>query len=107
FGQQQLAGEMHLGYRVPWSLGDVDRDVDVFFVRRNRNLRRIDGKLQVAAVGVVAAQRFQVTLQLLLRILVVLGVPGQPTRGRQLHFLDQRFLRERLGADDVDIGDLR
>ncbi len=107
FRQQQFAGELHLGYRVSRSLGDVNRNVDVLLVRRDRNLSRIDGEFQIAAIRVVAAQRFEVALQLLLRILIVLGVPGQPTRRRQLHFVDQRLFRKRARPDDVDVGDLR
>ena len=45
-------------------------------------------------------------MQLLLRVLVVLGVPGEPARRRELHFLDERALGKRLGADEVDLGDL-
>src|SRR6185503_17671075 len=107
FGQQQLAGQLDVGNRVFGPLGDIDGDVDVLLVRRDRNLRRIDGEFQVAAVRVVAAQCFQVGLQLLLRILIVLRVPGQPARRRQLHLVSQRLFRKGAGADDVDIGNLR
>ena len=106
-GQQQLTGKPNFADAVLRALGDIDRDVDLLLVRRDRNLRRIDLKFEVAPVGVVTAQRLQVGLQLLLRVLVVLGVPGEPARRRELHLLDQRALGKRLGADDVDIGDLR
>ena len=75
----------HVADRVARTLGDVDRDVDVFLVRRDRHLRRLDVELEVAAVLVEAAQRLEVGRELLLRVLVVLRVPGQPARRGQRH----------------------
>ena len=68
------------------ALANVDGDEYFFFVRRQRNLSRLDVKFEVAAVGVVAANRFQISLQFLLRILIVFGVPGQPSARRELYF---------------------
>ena len=89
------------------ALDDVDRDVDVLLVRRDRHLRRLDVELEVAAVLVEAAQRLEVGAELLLRVLVVLRVPGEPAGRRELHLRQELRFGERLVADDVDPGDLR
>src|SRR6266545_700526 len=102
-----LAGEMNVGNRVARAFRDVDGDVDVLLVRRDRHLCRVDVELEIAAVLVVASQRLEVRLQLLLRVLVVLRVPGEPTRRRERHLVEQLLLAERLGTDDVDARDLR
>ena len=52
-GQQHDAAELDLRYGVFFTFGNVDRDVDVFLVRRNRHLRRIDVELEIAAVQVM------------------------------------------------------
>jgi len=42
------------------ALGDIDRDVNLLLVGRDRNLGRIDLKLEVTAICVIAAQRLEV-----------------------------------------------
>ena len=51
--------------------------------------------------------RLEVRGQLLARVLVVLRVPAEPARRRELHELEQLLLAERVVADDVDRPDLR
>src|SRR5947209_12038718 len=52
------------------------------------------------------AQGLQVRRKLLLGVLVVLGEPGEPAGRGELELAQQLLLGERLGADDVDVGDL-
>jgi hypothetical protein len=103
FGHQQLPGQLDRGNRVLLALGDVDGDVDVLLVRRDRHLRRFDIEFEIAAIQVKGAQLFQVAGKLLLGILVVLGVPGQPARRAQHHQIEQVGLAIALAADDVDL----
>ena len=88
------------------TLGDVDRDEDVFLVGCDRDLGRVDVEIEVALVQVERAQGLQVGRQLLARVLVVLGVPGEPAGRGELHLLDQVVRLEGLGTDDVDLADL-
>jgi hypothetical protein len=106
FRQQQLAGQLDRGDGVLLALGDVDGDVDVLLVRRNRNLGRLDIEFEIAAIEVVRAHGLEVPGKLLLGILVVLGVPGQPVRRAQDHQVEQVRFLEGAGADDVDLLDL-
>ena len=106
FGQHQIAGKAHTADGVLLALGDVHGDVDVLLVGRDRYLRRIDIEVQITLVQVKGTQRFKVGRQLLARVLVVLGVPGQPARRRQLHLLEQIVLVVCLRADDGDLPDL-
>jgi hypothetical protein len=62
-----------------------DGDEDLLAVGRDRDLRRLDVELEIAAVEVVGAQRLQVGGELLLRVLVVLGEPREPAGVRELH----------------------
>ena len=103
----QIACEPDVGDAERLALEDVDRDVDVLLVRRDRHLRRLDVELEVAAILIEAAQRLEVGAELLLRVLVVLRVPGEPAGRRELHFRQQLRFGERLVADDVDPGNLR
>ena len=104
--QHQITGETQAGDGVLLTLGDVHRDVDVLLVGCDRDLGRVDVEVEVALVQVEGAQGLEVGRQLLPRILVVLGVPGEPAGRGELHLLDQVVGLEGLGADDVDLADL-
>ena len=107
FLAQVVTLKQHRGDCKAVAFADVDRDGDVFLVRRNSDLRGIDFEVDIAARQVVGAQRFQVGVQLGARIAVGLGVPGQPVASTQLHLLAQIGLAEGLAADDVDFLDAR
>ena len=64
----------------------------------------LDG--EIAVVEVIGAQRFQVTRELLFRVLVVLGIPAQPARCLQNEQLQQILLAEGTDANQVDLFDL-
>ncbi len=102
----EVAAELDLAHVVHRPLGDGDGDVDLLAVGRDRDLRRIDVELEVAAVEIERAQRLQVGGELLLRVLVVLGEPGEPAGSGELHVAQQLALGEVLRADNVDVGDL-
>src|SRR4030095_12427696 len=103
----EVAGEPHVRHREGLAFADVDRDIDVFLVRRDRHLRRLDVEFEVAAVLIEAAYRLEVGGKLLLRILIVLRIPGRPARRCERHLREELRLAERLVADNVDAGDLR
>ena len=53
------------------AFGDVNGDVDAFFIRRQAHLRGIDVETGVTAIQVVAAQGFKVTRQLLFLVFTI------------------------------------
>ena len=93
--------------RVQLAFLDVDGDRDVLLVGRDRDLRRLDLELEVAAVLVVRAQRFEVGVELGARVAVALQVEVEPGAVVELEQALQRAFRERLVADDADFADLR
>ena len=105
FAAEHLAFELGAGDLVFLAFGDVDRQVDVFFVGRDGDLGRIDLHLNIAAIEVERLERFDIARQLGLRILVRLGVPAEPAARVQGQLLAQLLVREGLVADDVDLLD--
>src|SRR5258708_5447161 len=103
---QELAGELHLGHGVLLAFREIDRDVDVAPVGRDRHLRRLDAEVEVAAVLVVRAQVLEVGRELFARIAVVLGVPGEPAGAAQHELVEQLALAKGVRADQVDAADL-
>src|SRR5262249_1414137 len=72
----------------------------------DRNLGGIDGELEIALVEIVRAQRLEIPFQLLLRVLIVLAVPGEQAWGSQRELVEQVALAEYFIADDIDLMDL-
>mmetsp|Transcript_13957 Transcript_13957/g.38069 ORF Transcript_13957/g.38069 Transcript_13957/m.38069 type:complete len:298 (-) Transcript_13957:2091-2984(-) len=101
-----VALELDAGDGVGLPLADRDRNADALLVRRDRHLGGGDVELQIATVQVVAADRFQVGVELGARVAVGLGVPGQPAGRRLLQQAEQRALGEHLAPQDADLGDL-
>ncbi|MNQ44278.1 hypothetical protein D3C85_580290 [compost metagenome] len=99
---QQIAGQLDATDLVGLAFMDGDRDADILAIRRNRDLGRLDREFQVALVKVERAQAFQVAFELFARILVGIGVPGKPTRRRQLELVKQVAFRKCLVADEAD-----
>src|SRR5467141_3503647 len=106
-GQQHLPAQLPVRDGVLLALEDIDGDVDLAPVGRDRDLRGFDVEVEVAAVLVVRAQRFEIGGELLTRVAVVLRVPGEPARSAQHEKAHQLALRERLRADDADAADFR
>ena len=102
----QVARHLDLGHRVLLALDHVHRDVDVAPIGRDRHLRRLDREVEVAAVLVESAQVLEVAGELLARIAIGLGVPGEPAGRAQHELAEQLLLRERLGAHQIDAADL-
>ncbi len=107
FLAEVLALELHAGHGVGLAFVDVDRDRDVLLVGRDRDLRRLDVELEVAAVQVVGAQRLEVGVELGARVAVGLGVPVEPAAVVEVEQALQRAFGEGLVADDADLADLR
>ena len=106
FAAQIVAFELDAGDGVGLAFADCDGDADALLVRRDGHLGGGDGELEVAAVQVVAADGFQVRVQLGARVAVGLGVPSQPAGRRLLQQAQQCAFREHLAAQDADVGDL-
>ncbi|MCY1529912.1 hypothetical protein D9M68_650840 [compost metagenome] len=102
---QQVARQLHAAHLVGLALVHGDRDADVLAVRRNRDLRRLDREFEVALVQVEGAQALQIALELFARVLVGVGVPGQPARRGQLEHVQQVAFGKRLVADETDFLD--
>ena len=107
FGHDQVARDLHVGDAVDLAFLHVERDEDVVLLRRDRDLRRFDVHVRVAAIQVVRTQLLDVARELFARVTIVLLVPGQPVRRLQLEALEQVVVAERFVADDVDLPDLR
>ena len=108
FGRDdQVAGELDRADLERPSLGDVDRDVDGALVGGDGNLGGIDREVDVAPIEVVGPKALQISRQLLLRVAVRAGKPGEHGPGRGLEEIDEIVLLERPVADDVDPSDAR
>ena len=105
FGHDEGAGELHRAHFEDLALGDVDRDEDVVLLGSDRDLRRVDLEVRVTAVHVVRAQFFEIALQRLARVPIVLPVPGEPVRRLELEVLEDVFFGVGLVAHHVDLAD--
>ena len=65
FGQGEISCQFDGGNLIALTFNNIDRDVYVFFVRRNGNLRRLDIEFQKTLVHVERLQFFQIGSQLL------------------------------------------
>ena len=59
----QITGEANVTDCVDSTLVDIDRDVDVLLVRRDRDLGRVDLEIDVAAVEIVRTQCLEIARQ--------------------------------------------
>ena len=107
FLAQVVSNQPDGGHGIGLPLLDRDRDGDVLLVGRNRDLCGLDVELEIAAIEVVSTQGVEVSVELGARVAVVLGVPGQPAAGGQIHQSGQGRLGEHLGTDDADLADAR
>ncbi len=105
--EDEGAGQLDVVDLVDLAFGDVGDDVHLALVRTDADLGRIDVEVGVAAVHVVGLQLLQVAGKLLLRVLVVLGVPRGPVRRVRLELALDVLVGERLVADDVEVLDAR
>eukprot|EP01022_Parablepharisma_sp_SALTPOND_P013892 TRINITY_DN1866_c0_g2_i1.p1 TRINITY_DN1866_c0_g2~~TRINITY_DN1866_c0_g2_i1.p1 ORF type:complete len:1951 (-),score=559.27 TRINITY_DN1866_c0_g2_i1:2287-8139(-) len=104
---KHLAFQLDVGDGVLLAFLDVDGDVDVLLVGRDRHLGRFDLHFQITTIQIVGTQGLDVALQLFLGILVGLGVPGEPARRGQLDLVAQGAVGEHLVAHEVDLLDAR
>ena len=81
-------------------------DRDTLFVWRNRHLRRIYAKLQIATRQIERLERFNVCIELGAGVTVALCVPAQPSTGILVKQVRQRGFLEILIARDMDFFDL-
>ena len=107
FRHLEVTGQLHVANGVLLAFVDVDGDVDVLLVWRDRHLGRGDVHVDVAAVQVVGTQALKVTGQLFAGVLVVVLEERQPVGGFQLEQLAQGIVVEHVVADDVDVLDGR
>ena len=102
-----VANELHIRDRVNVAFVDIDRDIDVLFVRRYRYLGRLDFEVGIASVHVEGSQRLEVTFEGFLGVTIVLAEPREPVRRVEFEILANLVLVERLVAHDVYLSDLR
>ncbi len=105
-GDQGIAGHADFGYGIFRAFGDVDGDVDVLLVRRDGDLRGIDGELQIAGIQIERTHGFHIGRQFLFGILIALAEPAHPVRRAEFHQIQQLGFLVGLIADDVDLLDL-
>ncbi len=105
FRHFQVTAELHLANLVFLTFGDVDGDIDVFLVRRDRNLGRGDIHVDIATVQVIGTQALQVTGKFFTSILVVVLEERQPVGGLEFEQIDQVFVGEYRVAHHVDVLD--
>ncbi|MDT4830732.1 hypothetical protein FQZ97_642070 [compost metagenome] len=104
---QVVACQLHARHRELLALADVHRELQRLPVGRDRDLRRLDAELEVAARQVERAQRFQVGVELAARVLVRLRVPGQPAAVVLVEQVEQRAFVESLLPDHTHPRDAR
>ena len=76
---KHLTLDLDIGDGVFFPFVDIDGDVDIFFILRDRDLRRLHLHLDITAIQVMGFQRFNIACEFLFRILIGFGVPGKPT----------------------------
>ena len=104
--QDRVAGDLHAGDLVLVALGQAGGEEHVLAVGADRDLGRVDGEIDVAAVEVVGVELFQIAGELLARVLVVAAVPAQPVVLARLPAVEDVLLLELVVADQVDVADL-
>ncbi|MNF71522.1 hypothetical protein D3C84_534730 [compost metagenome] len=107
FRHLEVTGEFHVANGVLVAFVDVDRDVHVLLVRRDRYLGGGDIHVDIAAVQVVGTQALQVAGEFLTGVLVVVLEERQPVGGLELEQVDQVFIGEDGVAHHVDVLDGR
>src|SRR5690606_16422801 len=103
---QQVARQLDAAHLVGLALVHRDGNVDVLAVGRDRDLRRLDGELQVALVQVERAQPLDVALELLARVFVGVRVPGEPAGRGEVEQVEQVAFGKGFVAHDADLADL-
>ena len=105
-GNHHRARELDVGDLEHVARVHVDGDEHVIFFGRDRDLRRLDLKIGVAAVHVIGAQLLQIARQGFARVAVILLVPGQNVRGVQLEGGEHILVLELGVAHQIDHLDL-
>ena len=103
----EAARELHRAHVQVVALVHVDRDEQVVLLGRQRDLRRGDLEIRIAAVHVIGADLLEVALQGFARILVVAAVERQQVRRLELGGVEQFVVAETLVAHHVDLPDAR
>ena len=99
----QVAVHDNIGKLVLIAFGDVDGDVDAFFIRRQAHLGRIDVEAGIAAIQIEAAQGFEIARQFLLLVFAIADQVPPRHFITQLEARDQFVVGEGVVADDVDL----
>ena len=99
----QAAVHYHVGQFVLFAFGDIDSDVDAFFVRRQADLRRINIETRIAAIQIEAAQDFKIPGQFLFLVFAI--ADNVPPRHfiTQLEAGNQLIVGEGMIPHDIDL----
>ncbi|KPB61952.1 Unknown protein sequence [Pseudomonas amygdali pv. mellea] len=103
FRNLQVTAELDRLDAVFFAFVDVDRDVHVLLVRRDRDLGRGDIHVDIAAIEVVRTQTLKVTQQLFTGVLVIILEERQPVAGLELEQVGQVLVGEDRVAHHVDM----
>src|SRR5690606_27859138 len=106
FRQNDVAGEIDFAELIFAAFVDVEADVNLLAVGRQRHLRGFDAEIDVAAIEIIRIQFFDIALEFFLGVFVVAGQPRPPPGRLELEQLDQGFIIEYRITDDIDVFDL-
>ena len=104
---RQVTRHLHTGKLVLIAFGNVDGDVDAFLVRRQAHLRGVNVETSIAAIQIVAAQRFKISRQLLFLIFTIAHHVPPRHFIAQLEGRNEFIGAECVVADDIDLLDFR
>ena len=103
----QVSRHLHARKLVLIAFGNIDGDVDPFFIRRQANLSGVNVETSIAAIQIVAAQRFEISRQLLFLIFAIADHVPPRHFIAQLEGRNQFIGAECMIADDIDLLDFR
>ncbi len=103
---RQVTGHLDARQFVLVAFGDVNGDINAFFIRRQAHLSGINVETRIAAIQIVAAQGFKVARQLLFLVFTIANDVPPRHFITQLESGDQILGLERMVTDDVDLLDL-
>ncbi len=105
-GHREGSGELHFLDLEHLAFVDVHGDENVVLLGGDGDLGGFHLEVRVAAIHIEGAQLFQVTLQRLARIAIVLLVEGKQVGRLELEGFEDVLFLERVIADNIDLADL-
>ena len=107
FGHDESALKVYVTNEVAATFGDVDGDVDVLLVGRDRYLSRVDVEVDESVVEIEGTQCFEIGCKLRFGISIRARDEGEEPRRVELEIIQQFIIVERDIPYDVDLPNLR